>query len=404
MKLLKLTNYFWGVILFFLLVLSVVFAYISTDAPYYLSMARDIALGFIPYKDIFSSYTPVAMYLNSLVRLVTDNPSYHLSLIFQYCITATAVGFFYKINKKQGLGKALSIFLGLLLFMAILSSDGSYINLEVYVIMFCFIAYYFLIKKQLFWCGFFLALSFFSKQYGIFNFLPFFLLISLFYGYQKNYYLKFILGAILPLIIFLIYFVFIKEVRFTALSLQLTGSGYDQEMIELETTLFSFIVGAKILILLLIPFIFLRINPFRNKIDAVLILGILVNLLPLFIQTVSHYFILCFPFLFLLIARNLDVSNKRFIVMSNLILVIIAGLLIARINRYKGVYDEQLELAAEMKKEYPMGSDVFLYKHFRFLYILNDYRNPVLEEIGYRYGFKPDDEFKEKYEVLSIED
>ena len=90
--------------------------------------------------------------------------------------------------------------------------------------------------------------------------------------------------------------------------------------------------------------------------------------------------------------------------LSNLVLVIIAGLLIARINRYKGVYDEQLELAEETSKEYPVGSDVFLYKHFRFLYILNDYRNPVLEEIGYRYGFKPDDEFKEKYKVLSVED
>ena len=404
MKLLKLSNYFWGTVLFSLLVLSVSFAFISTDAPYYLSMARDIALGYIPYRDIFSSYTPVAMYLNSLIRLVSDNPSYHLFLIFQYCITAIAVVFFYKISKKQGLGKALSTFLSLFLFIAILSSDGSYINLEVYVIMFCFIAYYLLIKKKFFWCGFFLALGFFSKQYGIFNFLPFFLLIFLYHGYQRNYYLKFILGAFLPLIFFLIYFVFIQQVSFTALSLQLTGSGYDQEMIELETTLFSFIVGAKIFILVLIPFIFLRVNPFRNKIDAVLILGILVNLLPLFIQTVSHYFILCFPFLFLLLARNLDVSNKKFFVMSNLILVIIAGLLITRINRYKGVYDEQLELAAETKKEYPVGSDVFLYKHFRFLYILNDYRNPVLEEIGYRYGFKPDDEFKEKYEVLSVED
>lgn len=404
MKLLKITNYFWGIVLFFLLILSVVFAYISTDAPYYLSMARDIAMGSIPYRDIFSSYTPVAMYLNSLVRLVTDNPSYHLFLIFQYCITAVSVVFFYKINRSEGLGKAVSAFLSMFLFIAVLSSDGTYINLEVYVIMFCFIAYYLLIKKNLFWCGFFLALSFFSKQYGIFNFLPFFLLIFAYHGYQKDYLFKFILGAFLPLVLFLTYFIFIHQVSFTALLQQLTGSGYDQDMIELETTLFRFLAGAKIFILLLIPFIFTCINPFRNKIDAILILGILVNLLPLYIQTVSHYFILSFPFVFILLARNLDLSNKKLFITSNFVLVIIAGLLIARINRYKGVYDEQLELAAETRKEHPVGSDVFAYKHFRFLYILNDYRNPVLQEIGYRYGFKPDDEFKEKYEVLSIED
>ena len=404
MKLLKQANYFWGIVLFLLLILSVVFAYISTDAPYYLSMARDIALGSIPYKDIFSSYTPVAMYLNSVVRLITDNPSYHLFLTFQYCIMAISVVFFFKISRSEGLEKALSIFLSLFLFIAILSSDGSYINLEVYVIMFCFIAYYLLIKKKFFWCGFFLALGFFSKQYGIFNFLPFFLLIFVYHGYQKEYFLKFILGAFLPLIFFLIYFVFVQQVSFTSLLQQLTGSGYDQEMMELETTLFRFLAGAKILILLLIPFIFVRINPFQNKIDAVLIFGILVNLLPLYIQTVSHYFILCFPFVFILLARNIDLSNKKFFMLSNFVLLIIAGLLFARINRYKGVYDEQLKLAAETRKEYPVGSDVFLYKHFRFLYILNDYRNPVLEEIGYRYGFKPDDEFKEKYEVLSVED
>ncbi|TVZ28205.1 hypothetical protein JM83_3314 [Gillisia sp. Hel_I_86] len=404
MKRLKLINFFWGIVLFFLLLLSVVFAYISTDAPYYLSMARDIALGYIPYRDIFSSYTPIAMYLNSLVRLLTDNPSYHLFLTFQYCIIAISVLFFYKISRSEGLGKALSAFLSLFLFIAVLSSDGSYINLEVYVIMFCFMAYYLLIKKKFFWCGFFLALGFFSKQYGIFNFLPFFVLIFVYHGYQKDYFVKFILGMFLPLIIFLTYFVLVQQVSFTALSLQLTGSGYDQEMIELEATWFRFLAGAKIFILLVIPIIFVRINPFRNKIDTVLILGIFVNLLPLYIQTVAHYFILSFPFVFILLARNLDLSNKKFFMISNLVLAIIAGLLFARINRYKGVYNEQLEIAEETRRDYPVGSDVFLYKHFRFLYILNDYRNPVLEEIGYRYGFKPDGEFREKYEVLSLED
>lgn len=175
-------------------------------------------------------------------------------------------------------------------------------------------------------------------------------------------------------------------------------------MIDLDTTWFSFLAGAKIFILLLVPFIFIRINPFRNKIDAILIVGIFVNLLPLYIQTVSHYFILCFPFVFILLARNLDPSNKKSFLMSNFVLVIIAGLLIARINRYKEVYDEQWELAKETRNEYPVGSDVFLYKHFRFLYILNDYQNPVRQEIGYRYGFKPDDEFREKYDVLLLED
>jgi len=401
---LRVANYIWGSVLILVLIFSVIFAYISTDAPYYLSMARDISNGYIPYKDIFSSYTPVAMYLNSLVLLLVESPSYHLFLLFQYCIIFTSVLFFYKICRINNCGKYISYFLSIFLFIAILSSDGTYINLEVYVVMFCFISYYLLLKKKFFLCGFFLALGFFSKQYGLFNFIPFFFLIFAHYGYKKSYLINFTLGGIMPLLIFLFYYISIKQVNFNDLILQLTGSGYDQEMIELETTWFRFLAGAKIFLLLLFPFILIRNNPFRNKIDAFLILGIVVNLLPLYIQTVSHYFLLSFPFIFILLARNLVVTNRKMFLASNFVLIIITGLLLSRIYKYRNVYNEQLELAVETRKEYPVGSDVFLYKHFRSLYILNDYQNPVRQEIGYRYGFKPDDEFRKKHEVLSLED
>lgn len=400
MRRLKFFTILWGLVLVLLIILSIAYAFISTDAPYYLSMARDVSRGYVPYKDIFSSYTPVMMYMNSIVHLLTD-PSYHLFLIFQYTITATAVGFFYMIARKEGLSKSLSVFLSLFLFIAILSSDGTYINLEIYVILFVFIAYYLLIKRNLFWCGFFLALSFFSKQYGILNFLPFFLLIIGFYGFNKNYLMKFIAGGILPLVLFLIYFVLLEQVALTDLALQLTGSGYDGEIMELETTWFRFLAGAKVFLLLLLPLVMLIRNIRCDKINIFLILGILVNLLPLYVVTVSHYFILTFPYVFVLMARNLNLSNKRFFWISNFMLVIIAGLLFTRIYKYNDVYEEQLELAAEMQKKYPVGSDVFLYKHFRFLYILNDYQNPVLEEVGYRYGFEPDEDFKKRYNVLA---
>ena len=404
MRLLKFSNFFWGIVLALLIILSIAYSFISTDAPYYLSMARDVSRGFVPYRDIFTSYTPVMMYLNSFVHYFTGDPSYQLLLAFQYAVIAIGVGFFYQICRKEKLGKKSSVFLSLLLFIAILSSDGTYINLEVYVILFTFIAYYLLIKKQFFWCGVFLALGFFSKQYGIFNFLPFFLLIIAYHGYNRRHLGKFILGGLLPLLVFLTYFVIIGQVEVTDLVLQLTGSGYDVEMIELETTWFRFLAGSKIFLLLLVPLFFSGIKPFRNNIDIILIIGILVNFLPLYIQTVSHYFLLTFPYVFLLMARNLNLLSKRLLVMSNLTLIVTAGLLFVRIYKYRDVYSEQLELAAETSKEYPAGSDVFLYKHFRFLYILNDYRNPVLEEIGYRYGFEPDNEFKKRYKVLSVED
>ncbi|MFN4762595.1 hypothetical protein ACKGJN_05675 [Gillisia sp. Q332] len=400
MRQLKYYNLFWGTILVLLIILSITYAFISTDAPYYLSIARDISQGSIPYKDIFSSYTPVVMYLNSLIHFFFDDPAYHIFLAFQYLIIASSVWVFYKICQKEGLENVSAAFLSLFLFIAVLSSDGTYINLEVYLIFFVLLSYLMVLYRYFFMAGIFLSLSFFCKQYGIFNFLPFFLLVITLYGYQKKYLVKFLAGGVLPLIVFLFYFVFLEKVGIQDLALQLTGSGYDQEMIELETTWFRFLAGSKVFLLLLLPLFLLRINPFKDRISAILIIGIVANLIPLYVQTVSHYFILSFPYIFILFARNFNKSNRIFFITSNLVLLIITGLLLSRIYRYREVYNEQLAVAAETRKEYSVGSEVFLYKHYRFLYILNDYRNPVLKEVGYRYGFKPDLEFQKKYNVL----
>lgn len=399
---LKITNYFWGVVLLALLVLSVKWAYISTDAPYYLSVARDISRGNVPYKDIYLSYTPVMMYLNSLIHLIFKDPSYFIFLSFQFLMIAISSCLLYDISYGNNGNRLKSIFISILFFISVLASDGTYINLEVYVILFVILAFWLYQKEYFFLCGVALALSFFSKQYGILNFVPFFLLIFFSNGYKRNYLGKFILGGLLPLTIFILYFFVIEKADFGDVLLQLTGAGYDQDMIELETTLFSFMAGAKIFLLLMVPLvlIFIKQNPFRDKVNIILLVGLAVNLLPLYIQTVSHYFLLTFPFIFILLGRNSNNPYQKFLIGSNIIMLIIFFLLASRIYRYKDVYDYQLKLAVETRKEYPMGSKVFLYKHYRFLYILNNYENPVLKQVGYRYGFEPDEDFSEKYEVL----
>lgn len=398
---LKNINYFWGIILFPLIILSIKWAYISTDAPYYLSVARDISRGNVPYKDIYLSYTPVMMYLNSIIYLIFKDPSYFILLSFQFLVIALSSSILYDISFKLNKSKSRSVFFSLLFFLSVLASDGTYINLEIYVIFFVILAYWLLQRQRYFLCGMILALSFFSKQYGILNFIPFFLLIFFDQKYKKAHLIKFATGGALPLIIFFIYFILFNGVNFKSLILQLTGAGYDQDMMDLETTWFSFLAGAKIFLLLLFPFICMGTKYFRNKFDVALLFGLGINLLPLYIQTVSHYFLLCFPYIFILYSRNINLPRRNFFLSLNIIIVLIMGLLFARISRYREIYTEQLKVASETRKEYPVGSEVFLYKHFRFLYILNNYNNPVLEKVGYRYGFKPDEEFMEKYDVLS---
>jgi len=403
MRLLKTYNIFWIVTLICLLFLSVFYAYISADAPYYLAISRDISNGFVPYKDIISMYAPLMMYMNSLLYLLIDSPSYHYFLIFQYLVIFISTGILFLISKKLELNNRASIFLCLFLFIAVLSSDGIYINLEVYILLFVLLSFWFLIKKQFFWTGIFLALSFFSKQYGILNFLPFFLLVGFYHGFDKKYVINFVIGATIPLLAFLVYFLLIENVSFLNLIEQLSGSGYGKSGVSSTKSVFSLIAGFKVFLLLIFPLFFLRINPFKNKIDGILIIGILVNLIPVLIKNFPHYFILTYPYIFILMARNYKNFDKRFLLISNLMLIIISVLLFLRIFRYKDVYEEQLRVAEKYKNEYPVSSEVFLSGKIRYLYILNNYHNPALKEAGYSYDFFPDENFREKYPVLKLE-
>lgn len=403
MKLLRISNIIWTFVLMTLLFLSIFYSFISADAPYYLSVARDLSNGLILFKDILNSYTPVMMYLNSVVFRIFDDPGYHYFLIFQYVIILMSSGFLYLICRRLDLDKLKSTFLGLFLFIAVLSSDGNYINLEVYILLFVLLSFWFLKNKQFFWTGIFLALSFFSKQYGILNFLPFFLLIWVYHGLEKKHLRNFVIGAILPLSLFIIYFLIIENVTFISLIKQLTGSGYGQKGIASTKSLFSILAGSKVFLLLIFPLFFLRIKPLKNRIDAILILGIIINLIPVAIQSFQHYYILTFPYIFVLIARNYKNLDRNFFVVSNLSLILISTLLFLRIFRYKDVYKEQIKIAKKYEVNFPVGSNVFLYGEIRYLYILNNYHNPVLSEIGYSYLFKPDEDFREKYTVLQLE-
>ena len=382
--------------------LSIHYSFISADSPYYISIARDISNGLVPYKDINSIYTPAMMYLNSIIFRIFDDPRYHYFLVFQYVLILLSSGLLYLISRNLSLDKWKSAFLTLFLFIAVLSSDGTEIILEVYILLCVLFAFWFLINKQFFWTGIFLALSFFSKQYGILNFLPYFLLVGVYHGFKKKYLINFILGATIPLLAFLVYFLLFEKVNSFDLIKQLSGSGYGQSNVSSSKSFFSLIAGFKVFLLLIFPLFFLRINPFKNKIDGILIIGILVNLIPVLIQNFPHYFILTYPYIFILMARNYKNLDKRFLLVANLMLVIISVLLFLRIFRYKDVYDEQLRVAEKYKNEFPVSSEVFLSGKIRYLYILNDYHNPVLKEVGYDYNFSPDEDFKKKYLVLEL--
>lgn len=401
---LKVYNTIWVSLLVILLIISVKYAFISTDAPFYLSVARDLANGKEMYKDIFNVYTPIMMYLNSFIHKIFNNPGYHAYLVFQYFIILLSTFFFFKICLKHRLDRKVALFLSTFLFLSILSSDGTYIILEIYVILFVLISYWYFQKNKFFLCGLVLSLAFLSKQYGILNFIPFTLLIYTLPDFNKKFLLRFLIGACVPVALFLSFNIYIKEVSIASLYLQLSGQGYEVNMKDVSFSFIAFLSGAKIFILVICPFLFMNFHPFKNQKEGILILGVILNLIPLFIQNFAHYFILTFPYVFILLALKSNDLNKKSFYACNIGLLIICTLLFSRIIKYRNVYNEQLAIAEKYKETIPLGSTVFLYKGYRHLYLMNDYENPVVQTIGYSYGFKPDKNFIKKYKVLMDED
>lgn len=400
-RLLRNFNWIWTLLLGLTILLSFIWGYISWDAPYYLSIARDISNGFVPYVDIYNSYTPLMMYLNSIIYELIDEPGYFIFLGFQYIMTFFSAFIFYRIGIDKKLKPSEAFCLSALLVMAVLSSDGTAIILEVYILPCVLLAYIAFSRQHFLMTGLLLGISFFFKQYGILNFIPFGLMILNDSKDQKiKSLLNFFMGGLIPLAIFLLYFLFIKKVEFTHLLMQISGNGYAENKIQTEKSFFSLLVGAKVFLLLLVPMLVLRKIIWASRRFWLLILGLGINLLPIVIKNFPHYFILTFPYLFILYAENLQKLKFRQLAALNFSFLLIFGLLILRLNRYKDVYNEQLQVSDFALENYARGSSVYLCDGYRFLYILNDYRNPVLDEQGYRDWFVPDTEFYENNNVL----
>src|SRR6218665_400145 len=394
--------FFWSLILLALMAAGVLFSPVSGDAPYYIATARDISRGFVPYQHINMAYTPIVMYLNSLIWTIFDEPGYFLFIVFQYAVILLSGFILYKIAIQSGLEKKKSIFTAVFFLICVLSCDGNYINLEVYNILFVLLAYLALQDQKFLLSGILLGITFFCKQYGLLNFIPFVLLV--FFGEHQRIKNAFLLclGGSLPLILFLVYFTGFKDVTIAELLYQLTGQGYGQKSLAGSKSFIGYLNGAKVLLLMLLPLVFLKFNPLRNKVQLVLFIGMLVSLLPVFVQNFQHYFLNAFPYAALLLILNWKTHHINWPVL-HVSLAIVSLFLAIRLVNYTKKADNQRKVAEALEAIYPKGSPVYLKGTSNYLYILNDYANPALQRAGYSYIFKTDADFLKENTVLSFE-
>jgi hypothetical protein len=388
--------------IFFLLTLSLVltfcsfyFGSISADAPYYLSIARDISDGLVPFKDIHTWYSPIMMYMNSILYYFFGNINYFWFLGFQFGVTLTA----------SYVCRSSAFLFAVLFYLIILLSEGIYINLEIYVVLFSLLSYFYLIKERYFISGLILTLAFFSKQYGLLYFLPYYLFIAINENkiISKNSF-KFGIGGFFGGLLFIFYFVIHQEVSITNLFLQLSGEDYKDISIAKKFNILYYARDAKYILALLFPIIFVLKKEALNKKNIFIIIGFLLNILPTFFQSFPHYFILTYPFIFLFFIYNHKKINQNFILSMFFCMFVAFSIVIYRVYSFRGDYTIQLEKAKKHLQIYPKRSTVFLEGHIRYLYLLNDYRNPVLKKIGYSYLYIPDQNFIKTYKIIHDED
>lgn len=400
-----------GVALITSILFSIKYAWVSADAPYYLSVARDISEGKILFKEIVSQYTPFVMVLFSYVFLLTKHPSYVIFLVVHlFVIVLNSAVLFYLLQYIK-LNKVKAAILSVAFCLAILSCDGNYIILESYCIFFVLLAFFTLVKdKGYLLAGILLGCSFLCKQYGVLNFIPFFCFILLkdepfAVRIKKGALLG--LGGILVFVAFLTYYALFYGVDSIGLLKQISGAGYSQYSSERERSFVSTLIGAKVFILFVSILVLSIIRNRKMTLELKFcLIGIFICLLPIYLQGFQHYYLNAFPYLFLGIGLILVVAEKQQIekiYLSMLVgaAIISASLLTVRVLRYSDQKFRQMEIASSIAKFVPIGSSAFISGDLRYLYILNNYKNPLLDTIGYNYSSDMGYVFRTKSVIIS---
>lgn len=364
------------------------YATIDSDAGYCLSLARDITNNKILYKDVVLHYTPLIIYLFSLIKILSASfYNYTLILLFQFIVIVFDSILVYKIssfftNKK--LLRYYGVVATLLLFFRY---DGIFLELEPFVVFFSLISIYLVLKakdKKLYFilAGITCGLSFFSKQFGIIIFIPLSIFILIFAGDLKKsigklFYLA--IGGVIPLSLFLLYYNVIYDIKILRLFDILTGEGVERfsENHYFHTMRnFIFYNG---LFLIFIP-VYVAFSKAKNlKYPVLFILLFLTFSVIFLLGTWDHFKQLLIPYVVLMGLFIFD-KSKEFPALSNFFKLLIFScflfIVVSNIKYFTNNYrtwerQKQYQIAYELLSYIPEHSKVLCLNKQAYIYLCN---------------------------------
>lgn len=390
-------------VIVFLSVSYLSYPLVGPDSGYYLANAREFYSGKIYFIDIATAYNPLAIIILGIPFLFSAHPDPRFSLILNLFIIWISAFVLYSILQKIKDNKKDNTFYALFFVLVSLLLDGSYLMLEPISVFFQLFGLLFYLKnketnatKYLVFAGIAFALSFLSKQYGLFILAPIGISILL----NKEQIVKKIMllgiGFLIPISIFYCY-LSSNGAGFLDFINYIFGKGIHLDKgngTGINYNLTTYLIGFGIFVLynlyvLFIPFLF-----FKNRINfdyknVMFILLLPFSLLVLVSASYAHYFQYVLPYAliaFAYLSSTFATSIGKYKDVVFLIsILIMSAISVISYTRKQDKIDLQEVTLQQLSAVIPTQSEVYLDGISPAFYYLCDYKSIQLNTIGFTF-------------------
>ncbi len=375
---------------------------LGPDSGFYLATAREIYHGKTYFVDIVIAYNPLAIVLLGLPFLFDAHPDPRFSLLINMLFVWVSAYLLYRILQKINPHNKQNSFYALFFVLGCLMLDGSHLMLEPISVFFQLagLLLYLNIKDSgknyyLVFAGSAFALSFLSKQYGLFILAP----VGIDLLLNRNQILKktslLALGFAFPLILFYLYLAnngmgledFFRHIMGVGTKLEIgngTGINYN-----LTTYLIGFgVFVAFNLYVLLLPGWWFKIRKQLELKNAIYFLVLPFSLLVLVSASYAHYFIYVLPYAlmaFVFLSGHNQQKNRFQPILLFLSICLMGCVALFSLSRKQDKITLQEETFSKLAAEIPQKSKVYLDGISPAFYYLCDFQSIKLNQLGFTF-------------------